>query len=115
MIGECHKTALLFSLHGKKTMVTKLKNEELWAVLVELVSKGELKSLPCAEESLPQVGDVICYESKDELGSAAGAFWVYVEVTGVFPYRRQQKEAIIPGLKLVVFKLVEDLGSLSVR
>lgn len=115
MIEECHKTALLFSLHGKKTMVTKLKVEELWAVLVELISSGEMKSLPCSEESLPLVGDVICYESKAESGSDAGSLWVYVEVTGIYPYRRTQSEAIIPGLKLVVFKLVEDLGSLSVR
>ena len=115
MIEECHKTALLFSLHGKKTMVSKLKIEELWAVLVELISVGEMKSLPCAEESLPQIGDVICYESKAESGSEVGDFWVYVEVTGVFPYRRDQGGANVPGLKLVVFKLVEDLGSLSVR
>ena len=106
---------LLFSLHGKKTMVSKLTIEELWSILVELISTGEMKSLPCNEESLPQVGDVICYESKAELGSDAGDFWVYVEVTGVFPYRRAKEEAIISGLKLVVFKLVEDLGSLSVR
>ena len=95
-------------------MVFKLQTELIWAVLVEMIESGQMNSLPCSEQNVPTVGDVICYESNAEVGSPIGAHWVYVRVTGVFLYYQKNSHSAIDGLRLVTFDVVHDLSSISV-
>lgn len=92
-----------------------LTTELLWDVIVEQIQTGELKTLPCPEMRSPDIGDVICYESQAEAGIEESSRWVYVEVTGIFDYYRRGSVVPVQGLKLIVFKVIDNLSELSAR
>lgn len=92
-----------------------ISTDTLWSVVLELIQSGDLSTMPFPAIAAPSIGDVICFESKDQMTDPSCDGWVYVQITGIFHHYRRGVSAPSQGLVLAAFMVLENLGSIVIE